>query len=356
MRHAVIMAGGAGTRLWPLSRRNRPKQLLKLFDGKSLLQHARARLEGVFDAANTWVITSATYIDLVAEELPDLPRENLIGEPTGRDTANAIGLAAHLLAQRDPDATMAVFTADHLIEPRDAFQNVIRCGLQAAEQHPDSLVTFGVMPTEPHTGYGYIHLGEPVGDGVYRVRAFKEKPTREVAEQYLRSGEYLWHSGMFVWKVAAILGELSRCLPENHATLARLVADWSHLRGSDEGRRLFEGLYRISIDFGVMGKARRVLVVRMPCRWMDVGSWTSIAATRQPDEAGNVLLAPNSLLLDAHGNILVSEGEHLLVALGVRDLIVVHSDDATLVCRCQDAERVKQIVDLCRRRHGERYE
>jgi mannose-1-phosphate guanylyltransferase len=230
MRHAVIMAGGSGTRLWPLSRRMRPKQLLRLFEGASLLQLARHRLEGLFAPAQIWVITSASYRDLVAAELPDLPTENLIGEPVGRDTANAIGLAANLLAQRDPDATMAVFTADHLISPQEPFAVAIRAGLDAAEAYPDSLVSFGITPDSPFSGYGYVRRGEPVAPRVYRVAEFKEKPAREQAEHYVRSGQYLWNSGMFAWRVSTILAELQRHLPTNAALLAALAAGltWAH--------------------------------------------------------------------------------------------------------------------------------
>ncbi len=357
MRHAVIMAGGSGTRLWPLSRRNRPKQLLRLFDGKSLLRLARERLDGLFEPQNIWVITSAAYIDQVARELPDIPRENLIGEPVGRDTANAIGLSAHLLHRCDDDATMAVFTADHLIEPVDRFQAAIRRGLEAAEQHRDSLVTFGITPAEPHTGYGYIHRGERLAPGIYRVLEFKEKPTRELAEQYVRSGQYYWNSGMFVWHCPTILRELERHLPHNHNHLSALADRWDELAGTDECRAAFEQLEKISIDFAVMEKAASVLVVEMDCRWRDVGSWPSLAAVLKADERGNVAVARRSLLVEAGGNIVVSEqDDHLIVVLGADDLIVVHSPDATLVCPRDRAEQIKSLAELRKQKFGESYE
>jgi mannose-1-phosphate guanylyltransferase len=356
MRHAVIMAGGAGTRLWPLSRKLRPKQLMRLFDGASLLQLARRRLEGLFAPENIWVITSAAYIDLVAAELLDLPRENLIGEPIGRDTANAIGLAAHLLALRDADATMGVFTADHMISPQDEFAAAIRGGLEAAERFPESLITFGITPDSPHTGYGYVRRGEQVVPHVFRAREFKEKPTRPVAEAYLKSGEYYWNSGMFTWRVPTILAELARHLPENDRTLKELARFWQDLAGTDEGARAFESLHRISIDFGVMEKAASVLLVEMNCRWLDLGSWTAIASTREPDSAGNVAVATSTLSVDARNNILVSEGDHLIVALGVDDLVVVHSDDATLVCRRDHVQQIKDLAELREAQFGGRFE
>ncbi|MEW6250674.1 MAG: mannose-1-phosphate guanylyltransferase [Planctomycetota bacterium] len=437
MRHAVIMAGGSGTRLWPLSRRLRPKQLLKLFDGRSLLQLARERLgtnaehaaladsEPLFDPANIWVITSAAYIDQVAEELPDLPRANLIGEPMGRDTANAIGLAAHLLARRDADATMAVFTADHLIRPQAAFAAAIRAGLAVAEQEPESLVTFGIRPRHPATGYGYLRRGAAValaggppagarsaavdhgggggtagadgpsadvcsadadygggggvagagggpvtqdgpmvrggvagqaGPPVYAVAEFKEKPTREVAESYVRSGEYYWNSGMFAWRAAAIIDEIERNLPENARRLAEIAAEWGRIAGTAEGARRFEGLPRISIDYGVMERAGRVLVVEMDCAWHDVGSWTALAALKKADEHGNVAAAPLAMMVDAARNVAVSEAEHLILLLGVEDLVVVHSPDATLVCRRDQVERLKDLAAGRKAKFGERFE
>jgi mannose-1-phosphate guanylyltransferase len=350
------MAGGSGTRLWPMSRRKRPKQLLRLFDGASLLQHARRRLEGLFDARNIWVITSGGYIDLVGNELPDLPRENLIGEPEGRDTSNAIGLAAHLLALRDPDGTMAVFTADHIIHPQDAFAAAIRTGLTAAEAHPDSLITFGITPDSPHTGYGYVHRGEPLGPGLFRVREFREKPSQQNAEAYLKSGEYFWNSGMFVWRTATILSELSRCLPTNHSALGELAKSWRTVAGTQAALKAFRELQKISIDSGVMEKSPRVLVVEMNCQWQDLGSWTSLAATKTPDDDGNVIVGPQTISLDSSDNIVVSEAGHLLVLMGVHDLVVVQSGDATLVCHREHEQRLKDLVKERQEKFGDRFE
>ena len=356
MRHAVIMAGGAGTRLWPLSRKHRPKQLLRLFDGQSLLQISRRRLEGLFDPANVWVITSAHYIDQVAAELPDIPRDNLIGEPMGRDTANAIGLAAHLLRRRDPDATMAVFTADHIITPQDRFADALRAGLDAAENFDDSLITFGITPTSPHTGYGYLQRGESLAPKTYRVAEFKEKPSLDVAKQYVTSGEYLWNSGMFAWRVSAICAEIQQNLPENAQGLQSLATDWPRIAGTEECARRFGSLHRISIDFGVMEKANSVLLVEMNCDWMDLGSWISIAATRTPDDRGNVTIAERALILDGENNVLVTETDHLLATIGLRDVVVVHSPDATLVCHKDQVEKIKDLVDRRQSAHGDAYE
>jgi mannose-1-phosphate guanylyltransferase len=329
---------------------------MRLFDGASLLQLARQRLAGLFEPENTWIITSADYLDLVAGELPDLPRANLIGEPMGRDTANAVGLAAHLLSRRDPDATMAVFTADHLISPQDAFAAAIRTGLDVAEQNPEALVTFGITPTEPHTGYGYVRRGTQLAPETFQVCEFKEKPALDVARRYLNSGDYYWNSGMFAWRTSAILAELRRSLPKNDATLATLADDWDTLAGTPEGAALFESLHRISVDYGVMEQAERVLLVEMACRWLDLGSWMAIADTRDPDSDQNIRIAPNTLTLKSQGNVFVSEDDHLIVALGVDDLVVVHSPDATLICHRDHVQAIKDLVEIRKDRFGDRYE
>ena len=317
---------------------------------------ARRRLQGLFPPDNVWIITSAHYLDQVAAELGDVPRANLIGEPVGRDTANAIGLAAQMIARRDNDATMAVFTADHIINPQERFAAAIGTGLDVAEQHSDSLVTFGIPPRSAHTGYGYIHRGEELAPGVHAVAEFKEKPTEAVAETYVRSGEYLWNSGMFAWRVSAIWAELERLLPKNARALAELATDWSRRAGTNDALTRFGALRKISIDYGVMEKANRVLVVEMNCDWQDLGSWTAIAGTRQADEHGNVIIAPQALVVDCQGNLLVCETDHLLVTLGVSDLVVIHSADATLVCRRDEVERVKDLVRRREARFGARYE
>lgn len=356
MRHALIMAGGSGARLWPLSRRSRPKQLLRIFDGASLLQHARQRLEGVFPPENIWVITSAEYINSVSNELHDIPRQNLIGEPMGRDTANAVGLGALLIARRDPDATMGVFTADHLISPQDEFAAAIDLGLSAAEQFSESLVTFGIVPDGPHTGYGYVQRGEPVGEGAYKVEAFKEKPDEQTARTYVDSGEYFWNSGMFAWRVSAILAELERCLPENYRDLTVIADDWDHIVGTSALAERFGALKKISIDYGVMERARRVLTVEMNCRWLDLGSWSSVAGLREPGDAGNVVIAPHTLIADGKNNIVVSESDHLLAIVGVDDLIIVHGEDATLICPREFEQQIKELAKLRQEKFGERFE
>jgi mannose-1-phosphate guanylyltransferase len=356
MRYAVIMAGGAGKRLWPLSRLSRPKQLLPLLGGKSLLEIAVDRLAPVFGADNVLVITNAEYADQVADSVPSLKPENVIGEPEGRDTANAIALAAELLAARDPHATMAVFTADHVIRPQDRFAAAVERAIEAAESNPDALVTFGIRPTWPHTGLGYIHCPQPEGDA-RPVKAFREKPDHQTARQYVDSGEYFWNSGMFVWSLDAIRTSLREFLSDSMTKLGpiREAAE----AGQDFIALLAEvypTLERISIDYAVMEKAPTVLMVEMDAEWVDVGSWPALDRVSEQDETGNVVLAEKSLLLDSGRNVIVCEdASHLMAVVGMDDCIVVHTPDATLVCNKSDSQRIKELVALVEEKFGPEY-
>src|SRR6476659_624684 len=225
MQYGVIRAGGAGTRLWPMSRGDRPKQLLKVLKGKSLLQLSYERLAALIPPERIFVCTGVTHRGQVLENLPQLPRENLLGEPEGRDTANAVGFMAAILAKRDKDAVAAFVTADHVIEPVDTFQHAIKTGFDVVAENPNALVTFGIVPTHSHTGLGYIHRGEPLSvkgkqSGAYKVQAFKEKPDKPTADRYVESGRYYWNSGMFVWRCDTVFTELGLHLSENHKQLA----------------------------------------------------------------------------------------------------------------------------------------
>jgi len=355
MRHAVIMAGGAGTRLWPLSRHNRPKQLLRLFAGKSLLRIAFERLRGVFEPEQIHIITVADHLPMIAEELPELPGANLIGEPVGRDTANAVGFSAAILARRDPDATIGVFTADHLIRPEEVFACAVGRGLAAAEADPTALVTFGVTPTFAHTGLGYIHRGERIDDDLYVVQQFKEKPDEPTAERYVACGEYDWNSGMFAWRAEAILGELARHLPASHEALVRIADGWDGPDGPRLAAELYPTLEKISIDFAVMERAARVLVVSMPVEWLDVGSWPAVGAAVGADEADNVVVAPTHVKINSKNNIVVTEDDHLVALVGVENLVVIHSPDATLVCHQRESQRIKDLVAALQAQHGKRF-
>lgn len=349
------MAGGSGTRLWPLSRRRRPKQLLRLLDGRSLLEAAFSRLRELLPAEDIYVIALIDHIPAIAAALPDLPPENLIGEPEGRDTANAIALAAALLHKQDPDTLMGVFTADHLIRPTDKFVETVRRGFDVAQREADALITFGIKPSSAHTGLGYIECAKMIHPGFFAVRSFKEKPDLATAQRYISSGQYYWNSGMFVWRTATILDEIRKHLPETQHAVERLAAVWSTPDGPRLAREDYPRLQKISIDFAVMEKAPRVLVLEMDLEWIDLGSWAAVGGAIGADRAGNTQTAPQVATLDAHRNILVSEDDHLIAAVGVEDLVIVHSPDATLVCRRDQIERIKDLVAQLQQRHGEKY-
>ena len=328
MEYGVIMAGGAGTRLWPLSRGNRPKQLLPVIQGKSLLRLSYDRLRGVLPAERIFVCTGAAFSEQVLENLPELPRENVLGEPTGRDTANAVGFSAAVLHARDKDAVCAVTTADHVIEPIDAFQSALRTGFEVVTQEPNSLVTFGIVPNHGHTGLGYVHRGEPLklksGAGsAYRVQAFKEKPDKATADRYVESGRYYWNSGMFVWRCDTVLNELAIHLPLSHGGLVKIAEAWDTPQRETTLRDVYPSLPKISIDYAVMepasqhkGKAQ-VAVVEMPVQWLDVGSWPALAETLHVDEHSNSVECGACSFIDSDDNIVVSEdANHLISSLG----------------------------------------
>ena len=365
MQYGVIMAGGAGTRLWPLSRGDRPKQLLPVVRGKSLLQLSYERLRGILPPERIFVCTSAAHGAKVLENIPELPRENLLGEPEGRDTANAVGFPAAVLHKRDKDAVFAVVTADHVIEPIDVFQAQIKTAFDVTGKIPNALVTFGIIPTHGHTGLGYIHRGEAIGGfrGAFKVLAFKEKPDKPTADRYVESGRYYWNSGMFVWRADTVLNELATHLPDSHRGLMQIAGAWGTPGQESVLREVYPRLPKISIDYAVMepasqgkGKAQ-VVVVEMPIQWLDIGSWPALAETLAMDEKDNAVDAGNVVLIDSDDNIIISaEPEHLVSTIGLSDMIIVHTRDATLVCPKREAQRVKEVVLQLREKFGGKYQ
>lgn len=364
MQYAVIMAGGAGTRLWPLSRLAKPKQLLNVIGGKSLLRLAFERLLGLLPPERIYICTNAVYLDQVQAAIPELPRENLLGEPLGRDTANAVGFAAAVIQQRDPQAVTAFLSADHVIEPIDKFQQALRTAFQVVEQHPKALVTFGIVPTFGHTGLGYVERGEPLaGLSAFRVRAFKEKPDKPTADRYVESGRFYWNSGMFVWRADNVLSELARFLPETAEGYKSIAAAWDSPRRSEVLNATYPGLKKISIDYALMEPASQgkgqsfVSVVEMPIQWLDVGSFPALAETFETDSHNNSISAKLSELIDSDDLVVISDDpNHLIATIGVSDLIIVHTKDATLICPKGDNQKIKDIVAKLKEKHGERYQ
>lgn len=361
MNYAVVMAGGTGKRLWPLSRKNRPKQVLKLLAGHNLLEQCIERLIPIFDVRNILVLTNADYIDLVRETSSQVPFQNVIPEPTVRDTAGAIGLAATVLTKFDPNATMAVITADQIIQPAEVLQQALTDGLTFVNNNPDSLVTFGINPTFPSTQLGYIKYdkGNEVSgckNQVHRVEAFVEKPDLKTAEEYLANGQYFWNSGMFVWKAKTILELLAQHLPESTPLLQRIKADWDSPNQMTTLQELFPKLPNISIDFAIMEKAKDVNAIKLDCRWMDMGSFAAIADIISSDKNNNIVVARQSELLDCKDSIIITEEtDHLIAAIGLENIVVAHTPDATLVCHADATQRLKELLAMIEKNTGDKF-
>ena len=350
MDFAIIMAGGTGKRLWPLSRQARPKQILKLLNGRTLLRECFDRLADIFDPRSILVLTNTSYVDQVRENLSELPEENVIPEPCVRDTSGAIGLSASILTKVDPEAIMAVVTADQVLQPHEPFMEALRTGLDFVRTHPEALITFGIKPTYASTQYGYIKLGKPdsehgAGRDVHRVEAFREKPDEKTAEQYLTDGNYFWNSGMFIWKARTILKHLKTFLPSCAESLDKIHKGWG---GPDQEATLqewFPQLPKISIDFAVMEKAKEVYGIPLDCRWLDLGSFAALADIISSDANQNIVVAGHSELLDCRNNIVATEDAgHLIAMIGVEKMIVVHSPDATLICPISQSRRLKELL------------
>ncbi len=358
MLHAMIMAGGGGTRFWPRSRQRRPKQFLNLVGDRSLLQQALDRVEALVAPERSWVITADRYRAETAAQLPALPADNIVGEPCGRDTAPCIGLGAALVAARDPDAVLLVTPADHVIEPVQTFREAARVAVRLVEEQPTALVTFGIPPTYPATGYGYIQRGAAVatrqGISVFRVRGFREKPAADLAEQFVVSGEYFWNSGIFAWKAATVLDALKKQRPLLHDAVRRVAAAWDGPDRAAVLRHEYEAMERISIDYAVMEHAPEVLVVQAPFRWDDVGSWLALERMHPQDADGNTLLGGHCGL-KTKNCVVVADAGHLVATVGVENLLIVQDGDVTLVADRREEGTVKQLVDRLGKQGLEKY-
>jgi len=346
---AVIMAGGRGERFWPRSRMAEPKQFLNLLGDKTMLQHTVERLSGLAEIMDTYVVAGADFKDIILRQIPQLPEENIIVEPFGRDTAAAIGLAALVLERKDPRGVMIVLPADHYISDVPRFRDVLRSAAAAAGRG-EEIVTLGITPRRPETGYGYIHQGEIhdtfAGLPAYRVLRFLEKPDYARALELLASGNYLWNSGMFIWRV-----DLVRQLIEKHTpVLAVGLEKIGQVLDTEKCDRVLEQVYadlpRVSVDYGILERADNVLVIPGDFGWDDIGCWTALERYAEKDSDGNVLEG-RGVLLDTCGTYVFSPDKTVAV-LGVDDLIVVNSPDSLLVCHKGRAQEIKKVVQALR--------
>jgi mannose-1-phosphate guanylyltransferase len=342
--YALIMAGGGGTRLWPLSRQARPKQALKLVGDRTMFQHAVDRVRPIFPPDRILVVTGPDHVAELRDQASDLPSEGFIVEPMGRGTAPAIGLGAIHIQKRDPRAVMAVLTADHYIRDVERFRRALSAAATVAQA--GHLVTLGIKPTFASTGYGYIEQGDPLdtvdGFSVFRAARFTEKPDAKAAAQMIESGHFAWNSGMFIWRADRIMAEFARQMPDFHTQLLQVEAALSTPEYGSTLARVWPQVERQTIDYGVMEGADDVAVLPVDIGWSDVGSWSSMEELRDADAHGNVVVG-DCLRIDTENTIVFSEGR-LVATIGVKDLIVVETDEAVLVCPREREQEVRRVV------------
>lgn len=357
--YAVIMAGGGGTRLWPVSRKDRPKQLLPLLNEETLFQGTVARLEHLFPMDRILVVTVAKQARQMQRQIPGIPSANYLLEPSPRGTASVVGLAAVALMKRDPEAVMAVLPADHFIRNRDLFHYLLNTAFDVARD--DYLVTLGITPSFASTAYGYIQQGQLL-DGshrypVYQVSRFKEKPDVETAQEFLRQGDHSWNSGMFVWKAAAIVREIGSQMPELAAALDKVADAWDSAEQDQVLETCWTGLKSETIDYGVMERADRVAVLPAGgLGWNDIGSWDTLFDVLASDGNGNVSTVSKRLAFDTHNTLVYGKNdERLVVTIGMDDTVIVDTGDVLLVCKADQAQKVREVVEYLKEHRQEEY-
>ncbi len=344
----LIMAGGVGSRFWPLSRKDRPKQFLNLVDkDRSMIQATVNRISKLTDHSNIFIATSQEYVEKMQEHLPEIPVENLTVEPMRRNTAACIGLAALYIENKDPEGVMVVLPADHLIIDEKRFLDTVEAAVKVAEEG-DNLVTIGIEPNHPETGYGYINYdqkyGEVDGHEVFEVKAFTEKPNRDQAERFLEAGTYLWNSGMFVWKVSTIRKMIELHMPKLHEGLERMKEAIGTDQEVDVLKNEFKKLDDISIDYGIMEKAEDIYVIPGSFGWDDIGSWPALERVQKRDKQGNIITG-HHIGIDTKNTIVHGNGK-IITTVGLKDIVIVDTEDAILICDKKRAQEVKEVRNL----------
>lgn len=349
MVYAVIMAGGSGTRFWPKSTKALPKQFLNLFGKGTMIQNTADRIKEIIPQERIMVVTNENYVPIVKEQLPKVPAENIVGEPVAKNTAPCVAIAAELLYKKDPEAIMVVLPADHHITDPHGFNRILKSAIDKAGSG-SHLVTIGINPDRPETGFGYIHAQneseeELEGNSIYPVEAFTEKPDLVTAQRFVESGEYFWNSGMFIWKAVTVLEEIRKHLPEMYDEVKTASPELYESTHEAAINDFYYACESVSIDYGIMESAESVYVVPGDFGWNDVGSWTAVFQLAEKNKQGNAIQALNATVADAEGNLILSSGEKMISLVGVENLAVVETEDAILVCNLDKAQGVKEIVE-----------
>ena len=344
--YAVIMAGGSGTRLWPLSRQHTPKQALRLVGDRTMLQHAVDRLDTLLPMEQVLIVTARDYVPILADQVPNIPLDNFIVEPLARGTAGAVGLAALHLDQRDPEAVMAVLTADHYIREVDRFRRALLAANEVARQ--GHIVTLGIQPGYPATGFGYIRRRERVAEAsgfdVYKVDAFVEKPNVERAIQFVASELYSWNSGMFIWQVGRLMAEFSEQMPAFHSQLQTIASALGTAGYAEALAEIWPSVRKETIDYGIMEHANDVMVIPVDIGWVDIGDWEAVYDLHAPNEGANVVVGADHIGIDTSAS-LIRGGKKIIATIGLRDIIIIDTGDAILICARDRAQDVKTIVE-----------
>lgn len=344
--YALIMAGGVGARFWPKSRLKTPKHLLTIVNEKTMLENTIIRLDQLMGRKDIYIITNKEQKDNVLDNIKDFREENIIAEPYGKNTAAAIGYGAVRLLLRDPEAVMVVLPADHFIKNIKMFCAVISDAVEYCRKEPDALITIGIEPTHPETGYGYIQIGGEVKKGVYEVKSFAEKPNFDTAVRFLESGDFYWNSGMFIWKADTILKNIQKYLPDLYESLTDLKKAIINNESDAVIERIYSEMRSISIDYGVMESAENVKVLLGNFGWSDVGSWFEIYRLKEKDEKSNVVDCDKFISIDTEGCLISSDNkEKLITCIGLSDLAVIDTKDSLLITPLSRSQDVKELVE-----------